>query len=154
MTRKGHPNPRMILYRLSRFSKHRPSRGDGVRTHREKVLQDSVIVCCSTENCGPEGGYFTETPDSDDSMVGHTAFSRLDPATLKYIGWAPSDLESQDHPGDIPEAVKNDQNYENLCRLSKVEFKKLTDQVRDVNMTYGTSLGPRPTRSSTSSRLL
>uniref|UniRef100_A0A8W8JU71 Uncharacterized protein n=1 Tax=Magallana gigas TaxID=29159 RepID=A0A8W8JU71_MAGGI len=112
----------------------RPSRGDGVRTHREKVLQDSVIVCCSTENCGPEGGYFTETPDSDDSMVGHTAFSRLDPATLKYIGWAPSDLESQDHPGDIPEAVKNDQNYENLCRLSKVEFKKLTDQVRDVNM--------------------
>lgn len=134
MTRKGHPNPRMILYRLSRFSKHRPSRGDGVRTHREKVLQDSVIVCCSTENCGPEGGYFTETPDSDDSMVGHTAFSRLDPATLKYIGWAPSDLESQDHPGDIPEAVKNDQNYENLCRLSKVEFKKLTDQVRDVNM--------------------
>lgn len=50
-----------------------------MRIHREKVLQDSVIVCCSTENCGPEGGYFTETPDSDDSMVGHTAFSRLDP---------------------------------------------------------------------------
>lgn len=50
-----------------------------MRTHREKVLQDSVIVCCSTESCGPEGGYFTETPDSDDSMVGHTAFSRLDP---------------------------------------------------------------------------
>lgn len=91
MTRKGHPNPRMILYRLSRFSKHRPSRGDGVRTHREKVLQDSVIVCCSTENCGPEGGYFTETPDSDDSMVGHTAFSRLDPVR-KFLSMQVDDV--------------------------------------------------------------
>lgn len=36
-------------------------------------------------------------------------------ATLKYIGWAPSDLESQDHPCDIPEAVKNDQNCKSFA---------------------------------------
>lgn len=83
LTRKRHPNPRMILYRLSRFSKHRPSKRDGVTSRsREAALQDSVIVCCSTENFAPEAGYFTETPDSDDSMVGQTAFSRLDPVRL------------------------------------------------------------------------
>jgi hypothetical protein len=78
MTRRIHRNPRLILYRLSRFSKHRSSRRDGL-TPRGRVLRDSVIVCCSAENAGPEAGYYTETPDSDDSMVGRTAFSRLDP---------------------------------------------------------------------------
>ncbi|XP_062609028.1 uncharacterized protein LOC134270802 isoform X2 [Saccostrea cucullata] len=115
--------------RTSRESK------DGVTSRRkEKVLQDSVIVCCSTENSGPEGGYYTETPDSDDSMVGRTAFSRLDPATLKYIGWAPSDVELREETIDLPEVIKSDKDNENLCRLSKVEFKKLTEQVRDVSM--------------------
>ncbi|XP_048762635.2 uncharacterized protein LOC125671155 isoform X3 [Ostrea edulis] len=67
-------------------------------------------------------------------MVGRTAFSRLDPATLKYIGWAPSDVESRDETNGLPESIKNDKDNENLCRLSKVEFKKLTEQVRDVSM--------------------
>ncbi|XP_061162924.1 uncharacterized protein LOC133172122 isoform X2 [Saccostrea echinata] len=127
----NHRNPRLILYRLSKCRESR----DGVTSlRREKVLQDSVIVCCSTENSGPEAGYYTETPDSDDSMVGRTAFSRLDPATLKYIGWAPSDVELREETIDLPEFIKSDKDNENLCRLSKVEFKKLTEQVRDVSM--------------------
>ncbi|XP_022340028.1 uncharacterized protein LOC111134855 isoform X5 [Crassostrea virginica] len=125
---------RKIVSREEPFQK-RPSKRDGVTSRsREAALQDSVIVCCSTENFAPEAGYFTETPDSDDSMVGQTAFSRLDPATLKYIGWAPNDVEPRDFSSDPAESAKNDKNYENLCRLSKVEFKKLTDQVKDVSM--------------------
>lgn len=128
MTRKGHPNPRMILYRLSRFSKHRPSRGDGVRTHREKVLQDSVIVCCSTENCGPEGGYFTETPDSDDSMVGHTAFSRLDPVrkiSLDAGSWGLTRYK---------EYLFLDKKINKSCKEERSEFKKKKRSLKPFSM--------------------
>lgn len=128
MTRKGHPNPRMILYRLSRFSKHRPSRGDGVRTHREKVLQDSVIVCCSTENCGPEGGYFTETPDSDDSMVGHTAFSRLDPVrkiSLNAGSWCLTRYK---------EYLFLDNKINKSCKEERSELKKKKRSLKPFSM--------------------
>ncbi|XP_060077986.1 uncharacterized protein LOC132557507 [Ylistrum balloti] len=72
----------------------------------------------------------------NDNMVSSGNFAKLDKTTLQVLGWSSGALDAnanEDMTGE-EENEKNNKEKENLCTLTKLEFRRLSDQVRDVNM--------------------
>ncbi|XP_033753691.1 uncharacterized protein LOC117337042 isoform X3 [Pecten maximus] len=101
---------------------------------RIRKLADSDIVCLSNLK---ETGY-TVPPGmtKNDNMVTSSSFAKLDKTTLQVLGWSSGALDA-DANGEMTgeeDNEKTDKEKENLCTLTKLEFRRLSDQVRDVSM--------------------
>ncbi|XP_071174614.1 uncharacterized protein MAL13P1.304-like isoform X4 [Mytilus edulis] len=89
-----------------------------------ETKENSVIDIESHQQNGIKGRQLTE-----EEMVRLESFSRLDPSTLRVIGWSSGAADSMTNTPDLAET----QDDENMCKLTKVEFRRLQDQVRDVS---------------------
>ncbi|XP_021375884.1 uncharacterized protein LOC110464787 isoform X3 [Mizuhopecten yessoensis] len=101
---------------------------------RIRKLTDSDIVCLSNLK---ETGY-TVSPEltRNDNMVTSSNFAKLDKTTLQVLGWSSGALDTNTKEEMTGEEgnEKDDKEKENLCTLTKLEFRRLSDQVRDVSM--------------------
>ncbi|XP_063440139.1 putative uncharacterized protein DDB_G0282133 isoform X2 [Mytilus trossulus] len=89
-----------------------------------ETKENSVIDIETHQQNGTRGRQLTE-----EEMVRLESFSRLDPSTLRVIGWSSGAADSMTNTPDLAET----QDDENMCKLTKVEFRRLQDQVRDVS---------------------
>ncbi|KAK3608066.1 hypothetical protein CHS0354_031054 [Potamilus streckersoni] len=111
-------------------------------SRRETTLTDSGIVYCSTLPAVriEEDSEVQENCD----MVSNKGFAKLDVTTLNALGWTSGSIDNglpgpeNETSNRLEEAAnssgKEGKEEENYIKLTKLEFRKFQEQVRDVGM--------------------
>ncbi|XP_052061049.1 interaptin-like isoform X4 [Mytilus californianus] len=100
-------------------------KGNVVNKNCETETKENIVIDIET----PQQNGTRRRQLTEEEMVRLESFSRLDPSTLRVIGWSSGAADSMTNTPDLAET----QDDENMCKLTKVEFRRLQDQVRDVS---------------------